>query len=170
MITREELWSMAPRELHEVLRAGGPVADAELADADFRGVSLGLPRILERATWKTFRKSFRREGDRVRGFNVKVEQRGIDAPSAPKRSRGRDVTFGPYAVRALPEDGTPFRCRSGVVLDYGVAHPAWHPLARVRDVLVSVAGARDLFLGALYVEGLGASLRTPSFFTLERES
>jgi hypothetical protein len=56
-----------------------------------------------------------------------------------------------------------------VLLDYGAAHPAWHPLARLRDPVVAVeAGSVDLLLGASWLD-LGARIRTPSFFTLERE-
>ena len=41
----------------------------------------------------------------------------------------------------------------------------------VRDALVAVnPGSTDLLLGALYLELGGKRARTPSFFTLERES
>jgi hypothetical protein len=44
-----------------------------------------------------------------------------------------------------------------------------HPLARTRDVVVAIDEDGDLLLGALYLELGFGSLRTPSFFTLERE-
>jgi hypothetical protein len=148
---------MPPRELAHALRDGAPVDVDRLAGADFRGVSLGLPRIVERLTWKTFKKSFRRADDGgVSGFNVKVE--------------GRRGTFGPYRVRAPHSDREcPFECPRGVILDYRPTHPTWHPMATVRDVLVAVDDSQNLFLGAMYLELAGVRVRTPSFFTLERE-
>lgn len=164
------LFGLQRDALAERLRAGLPVDPARIAGSDYRGVSLGLPGFVERLTWKTFRKSFRADGDRVRGLNVRLLQTGIDAAPEPRRERrGAPVTFGPFLVSPLPAHGTPFGCERGVVFDYGATHPAWHPIARTRDVVVALDEACDVLLGALYVEIGGLRLRTPSFFTLERE-
>ncbi|MEZ4315095.1 MAG: hypothetical protein R3F14_44340, partial [Polyangiaceae bacterium] len=63
-----------------------------------------------------------------------------------------------------------FHCKAGLLLDYGARHPAYHPLARLRDPIVAVReGSVDLLLGATYL-AIGGGVKTPSFFTLERET
>jgi hypothetical protein len=162
-----ELWSLSNRELARVLAEGDAVDPDALAGSSFRGVSLGLPRLLERLTWKTFRKSFRRTASGVDGLNVRLVQNGLDGTPTARTKRGVDVTFGPFAVEPLPADGTPFGCRAGAVFHYGKRHPSWHPMACVRDVVVALDD--DTLLGALYLEIGSFTLRTPSYFTLERE-
>lgn len=167
-----DVWGMSATERLACLRGGRAVAPERLAGADYRGVSLGLPRLAERLTWKTFRKSFRRDADgAVSGLNVRLEQTGVESAPVPRRDRrGEVVSFGPFAVVPLPAGGTPFGCEAGVVFDYGARHPAWHPLGLTRDVVVALDPDHTLLLGALYVEVGGLGLRTPSFFTLEREA
>ena len=170
-LTREDLWRMSGAELAAVLASGHPI-DLALLRGPFRGVSLGLGGLVERLTWKTFRKRFwlDEQAGEIVGHNERLLQSGVASPPEPRRdARGDPVTFGPFLVRALPPDGTPFQCRAGVLLDYGARHPAWHPLARMRDPLVAVnEGSADLLLGASYL-ALGGGVRTPSFFTLEAE-
>lgn len=163
-----DLWTASRKDLAAAIAKGRAIAPDVLAGHDYRGVSLGLPAFVERLTWKTFRKSFRRAEDGgVEGFNVRLEQRGTDAAPEPKRARdGSPVTFGPFSV--VPAKKTPFGCAEALVLDYGARHPAWHPMARVRDVLVALDDEGALLLGALYLD-CGVRLETPSFFTLERE-
>jgi hypothetical protein len=170
VIAREALWAMSNEELARQLAAGFPLDEAALVGS-YRGVSLGLPRIVERLTWTTFRKSFHRgEDGRVRGHNVRLEQRGRTGPAIAQRRAGREITFGPFVVRAPDLDGGPFGCTTGVLLDYGGANPAFSPLARLRDPLVAVnEGSTALLLGASYLAIGRRGVRTPSFFTLERE-
>jgi hypothetical protein len=170
-VTVETLWSLSNAELARVLATGHPI-DAAALTGSFRGVSLGLPAWVDRIAWKVFRKVFVRGSAGVEGYNVRLVQSPGLAPvsgrAAAQQVRGRDRTFGPFRVTALPA-AAPFGCRAGVLLDYGAAHPVWHPLARLRDPLVAVVpGSTDLLLGASYL-ALGAGVRTPSFFTLERE-
>ena len=51
-----------------------------------RGTSLGLPALVEKLTWKTFQKTFYRDPrtGRLLGWNVRLEQDGLDAPSRPR--------------------------------------------------------------------------------------
>lgn len=161
------LRSMSAAELRGVLAAGHAIDPAALAGGDYLGTSLGLPGFIERLTWKIFRKVFREANDgAVTGYNVRLDQRTAE----PLRTKsGAEVTFGPYAVVPLPSSGTPFRCRAGVLLDYGAKHPALHPLARVRDPLVSLHEKNaDLLLGATYLAVGPFDIATPSFFALER--
>ncbi len=171
MIAREALWAMSNEELARQLAAGFPIDDGALVGS-YRGVSLGLPAIVERLTWTTFRKAFHRGDDRrVRGHNVRLEQHGRTGPAIALRRGGAELTFGPFVVRAPDRDGGPFGCHAGVLLDYGGATPAYSPLARLRDPLVAVnEGSNALLLGASYVAFGTRTFRTPSFFTLEREA
>lgn len=171
MITREDVWRMDGAALGALLSRGWAIEPAALR-GPYRGVSLGLGELVERVTWKTFRKRFwldEATGEVV-GHNERLVQTGVDGPVQERRDRrGAVVSFGPFVVTALPADGTPFGCRAGVLLDYGARHPAWHPLARLRDPLVAVnEGSTDLLLGASYL-AIGGGVRTPSFFTLEPE-
>jgi hypothetical protein len=170
MLTASMISTMSAPALVELLRNGHAI-DPEQLVGDYRGVSLGLPRALERVTWKTFRKSFfRGEGGRIEGHNVRMEQTGLTGPSVPATKNGAPIVFGPFVVTSLPADGGPFGCFQGVLLDYGAKHPTWHPLAGVRDPLVALeAGSADLLLGATYLAIGPLGLRTPSFFTLQRE-
>jgi hypothetical protein len=171
VIAREALWAMSNEELARQLAAGFPLDEAALVGS-YRGVSLGLPALVERLTWTTFRKTFHRGVDgRVRGHNVRLEQRGRTGPAVALQRGGRELSFGPFVVRAPDHDGGPFACRAGVLLDYGAANPALSPLARLRDPLVAVnEGSNALLLGASYLAIGQHGVRTPSFFTLEREA
>lgn len=170
MLTASKISTMSVPGLAQLLREGHAI-DPESLVGDYRGVSLGLPRTLEQLTWKTFRKSFfRGEGGRIEGHNVRMQQTGLTGPSLPVLKNGAPVVFGPFVVSELPADGGPFGCHRGVLLDYGARHAAWHPLAGVRDPLVAlVEGSSELLLGATYLAFGPLGIRTPSFFTLERE-
>ena len=141
MLRAVDLWSMTKRELGGLMRDGAPLPPEAL------------------------------DGDFFLGKNIRMEQFGPRGPCEPMLANGIPIEFGPFEVTPLPGDGTPFHCREGVVLDYGARHPVWHPMRPVRDALVAVnPGSTDLLLGALYLELGGKRARTPSFFTLERES
>jgi hypothetical protein len=165
------LWGMSNAELAAILADGHPIAPEALCGS-YRGISLGLPAWVDKVAWKAFRKVFRSE-DGVVGHNVRLRPPArivpIDEePAEPLLSRGQPVTFGPFRVRALPADD-PFGCRAGLLLDYGAMHPPWHPLGLLRDPLVAVLpGSSALLLGASWLQ-VGLAMRTPSFFTLERE-
>ncbi|MBM4358669.1 MAG: hypothetical protein FJ096_11235 [Deltaproteobacteria bacterium] len=164
MLTARDIASWPRAELERLLANGHPVSPQELAGHAFFGVSLGLPRLIERATWKTFAKVFLANGDgSVHGMNVRLEQRGVDGPLEPRRQGdGRPVTFGPFAVRVDAHR---------VVLDYGAFAPAWHPLARLRDPLVAVnSGSCELLLGTTRLALPWGEAQTPSYFTLERRA
>lgn len=174
MTTARDLAAMSRRELAGVLRAGHAIDPRELDDTEYRGTSLGLPGIVERLTWKTFRKVFHRdpESGQLRGWNVRLEQHGIDGPSVPMRGRdGAPVTFGHYRVVELAGRPMPIACEKGLLLDYGLGeNRALDPVGLVRDPLVAVERDRaDLLLGWSYVEAGPLRFGTPSFFTLERE-
>ncbi|HEY8427754.1 MAG TPA: hypothetical protein VIL20_05240 [Sandaracinaceae bacterium] len=79
--------------LRRHLLEGHPVDPSAIEGWAYRGTSLGLPRLVELATWKTFQKTFwRHPSGRLIGWNVRLEQDGLDAPSRPKQRNGRPVT------------------------------------------------------------------------------
>src|SRR5262245_37281178 len=65
-------------ELRDAIVHGHPVDPRELEGWAYRGTSLGLPKVVERLTWKTFQKTFYRDpvSQRLLGWNVRLEQDG----------------------------------------------------------------------------------------------
>jgi hypothetical protein len=156
----EDLWRMSRDELAREMSRGAPVDPEALADREYRGVSLGLGSLVERLTWKTFKKVFCRDADgSLRGWNVRIEQAGVSGPYVPKKKGGAPWTFGHYAVVASAD---------GIVLDYGRYARRLDPMRFVRDPLVSVRrGDATLLLGSTILELPTGRLATPSYFTLE---
>ncbi len=138
----------------------------------YRGTSLGLPRAIERLTWKTFQKTFWRDPrtGRLLGWNVRLEQDGIDAPSRPKRDRrGAPVTEWPYEVVAPGGEPMPPGFDRGLVIDYGRA-PNPLSMRAMRDPLVALsAGSADELIGVSYALVFGRPVETPTYFTLVRD-
>lgn len=170
MLTAAEVRRMPRSELEALLGSGHAIRASEVAGAAYRGVSLGLPRLVERLTWTTFQKAFVRDEQLgcIRGWNVRLEQRGVDARSVPRQRHGAPWTFGHFRVSDAPAR-VPAGCR-GLLLDYGAFASRLDPMARLRDPVVAVnEGSADLLLGWSYLELGDRIVPTPSFFTLERE-
>ncbi len=169
-MTPREIVGLSNAELAGLLASGQPIAAEDLAGASYRGTSLGLPKVIERATWTTFRKAFHREADgTVRGWNVRVDQA---PPHAALVRDGQPWTFGHFEVVPLRAGESPLPVgEGGALLDYGRGgNPRLDPTSAVRDPIVALdRGSADLLLGWTYVRALGRSLKTPSFFLLERE-
>lgn len=152
----------------EILAGGHAIDPEALAGVSFLGRSLGLPRLVEKATWTWFRKEIVKDEDgRIRGWNVRVDQ---NAPHRPRFRGGRPWTFGHYEVVPLRAGESPLPVGDGLLLDYGRGrNPRLDPTGLVRDPIVAVnAGSVDVLLGWTYVRLLGRSIRTPSWFVLER--
>lgn len=161
-MTRDDVLALDRRGLARLLAAGHAIDARALDDSQYRGISLGLGRVVEALTWKTFRKTFHRDRatGRLRGWNVKLEQTGLDGPTRPRAS------FGHYEVTALGP--TPRPCGPGLLIDY--ARGSHGALARLRDPIVALhAGEVDLLFGWSYVELGVTQLATPSYFLLVRE-
>lgn len=137
----------APRAaLRAALDGGHPIAPHALDDTRYRGISLGLPAWIDRLAWKTFEKTFHRDGDALRGWNVRLEQTGVDGPVVPLLKRGVPHTFGHYDV---------VQGDRWVELRYGA----------MVDPLVALApGQTDWLLGRSDLLGVP----TPSYFLLQR--
>lgn len=152
--------------LARAFEAGWAVAPEELAGARYRGISLGLPALVERLTWKTFCKVFAAievSGQvRVVGWNERLEQTGLDGPLVALERRGEPVRFGHFEV---VRDAA-----GGALLDYGRGGNApWDPVGLVRDPLVSLRrDSAEVLLGRTWLALGGWRLDTPSWFLLER--
>lgn len=163
-----DLRHMSARELRDVFRAGTPFSLERLVDAEYIGVSLGLPPIAEKVSWTTFMKAFYRDGDILRGWNVRLEQTGIGGEVRAMMARGKIKSFGHFAVRDLTDAEAPLHAPATVLLDYK-AYRQPPPIGWMRDPLVSLDdGVGDRLLGYSYAAVAGTDLATPSFFVLER--
>ena len=165
---------MSGAQLQSRLSAGHGIDPGALDQSTYRGLSLGLPKAAVAMTWLTFRKVFHRdpESGALRGWNVRLEQRGLDAPSVPMRKGGAPFTFGHYLVRDPDPDASPIPLPPGaLLLDYGRGgNPRLDATSKLRDPLVALLpGSVDLPLGWSYVELGKLRVRTPSFLVLERE-
>lgn len=170
----EELLSSSQAALAERLLGGHAIDPEALAGWLYRGVSLGLPGWVDRLAWKTFAKTFHRDGPGapLRGWNVRLRQGPLDAPLEPLRTRsGAPRSFGHFTVVPLPPaGGLPLPLRRGLLLDYGRgANRLLDPVRRLRDPLVALhPDDPTLLLGGSWL-ALGRRWRkTPSYFLLER--
>lgn len=192
----KDVWGLSRAELATVLTSGFAVDVEALRGASFRGVSLGLPGWVERLSWKEFRKEmFTDEATgAVVGRNVRVTSRAAlvaledgGTPPSPELQNGAPKVFGPFGVRPL-RAGEGYPCSAGVVLDYGLAHPAlvraeapltapeggasslrsaqtgatlapwFHPLARLRDPVVALREGSTELLLGASYLSLGSKL------------
>jgi hypothetical protein len=170
--TARELRTASRRELRGAIVHGHPIDPDALAGWVYRGTSLGLPDAITRFTWRTFQKAFHRApSGRLLGWNVRLEQDGLDAPSRPKLRAGRPVTEWNYEV--IAPDGVPMPAGfdRGLVIDYGRAPNPPGPLRWIKDPLVALrAGSADELIGVSYLVVGGRCVETPTYFTLEREA
>lgn len=172
MIARE-LLNLSSRELRAAFEAGHGFSPEDVADSEYKGVSLNLPGFVERLTWKKFKKVFCRDPETsvIRGWNVRLEQNELEAECVPKTKRGEPITFGHFHVVASGDRKMPVPGHPNVVLDYALGeNSAWDFMRFVPDPLVALnAGDATHLLGCMYVELGPLRLPTPSYFSLERE-
>lgn len=159
------------RELRERLLAGHPVDPAALEGFAYRGTALGMPGFVERLSWKTFQKTFWRHDDgRLLGWNVRLHQDGVDAPSRPIEKGGEPWCTWFYEVvpGGVP---APTGFDRGLFIDYARGpNPRLDVIRWVKDPLVALApGDADALMGVSYAVIGGRCLTTPTWFTLERD-
>lgn len=148
----EDLMSMNGSELHAIMKRGLPLEPEVLAGRQYLGVDLSLPDWARKVLWHTFRKTFVKDeatGD-VRGWNVRMQQNGIDAPQVPLTDRqGRLKTFGHYRVRSAVGLRFPKGWTGPNYLDYTIAGNApLDPGGLGYTPLIAVnPGSQDLLLG-----------------------
>lgn len=157
--TLDDLLELDRASLRRLLEQGHPIDAEALRDREFHGVSLGLPKLVERLTWKKFKKVFVGQGERLVGYNEAVERNALHEPWITRRRRDRPVRYGPFAVE--PSDDGP------LTIDYGPPAGRLDPMRLVRDPLVAVnPGSVELLLGvSLLAIGRGR-VWTPTWFAL----
>lgn len=169
----DQLRSASTRELRERIVNGHPVDPSAIEGWTYRGTSLGLPRFVEKLTWKTFQKTFYRDptSGRLLGWNVRLEQDGLDAPSRAKVKNGEPVTTWHYEVTEPAGVPMPRGFDRGLIIDYGRGtNPKLDTIRFTKDPLVAVEpGNADLLLGVSYLAFGKVCVETPTYFLLERE-
>lgn len=146
----EDLLTMSARELHAIVEAAHPIDPEALAGRQYLGTDLSMPALGHRILWQTFRKAFvldEEHGD-VRGWNVRMEQRGIHGPQIPQRRKdGLPKTFAHYRIRSASGIRWPRGWRGEHYLDYSIGgNPFVERLAFTPVVAVN-EGRSDLVLG-----------------------
>jgi hypothetical protein len=147
--------------LHRALRSGHAIDQRALDDTEYQGISVGLPHFVERFTWKTFTKTFHRDpetGD-LRGWNVRMQQTGIEGEPIALMRDGVPFTWGHYRVHDE---------KSRLMIDYGVPSNPFF-VSRMRDPLVAVSkDDPSVLLGVSYFDLGLFRLLTPTYFVLVR--
>lgn len=174
MITRDALLAMDRAALAGVMAAGHPIPAGALDDTQYLGVDLSLPDFVHRLLWKTFRKTFHRDPATgvLRGWNVRLAQRGVTGPQEPLRGRdGAARTFGHYHLLPAAGKAFPGGWKGADYLDYGVAgNVPWDPGRFGYCPLVAVnPGSADLLLGWEVFRVGGVFVPLPDYWLLERE-
>lgn len=158
--------------LLERFEAGHPVDPDDLPRGRWRGVSLGLPDVVERLAWTTFVKTIVDEGGRTHGWNERLVQRHGAAdplamwPEPMTDKAGEPVTFGPYGLGVTPAG----RPGAGTALiDYRLGDgPRLDPGRRLVDPVVALTnGDPTLLLGRSYVVLGKRWVPTPTWFVLQ---
>jgi hypothetical protein len=171
-ITRDQLLAFDRAQLREVMNRGHAIEPSALEGMAYQGVSLGMPRLFEELSWKKFQKTFHRDprSGALRGWNVRLEQNGLDEPCVPKTKDGAPFTFGHFEV--VPAHETPAGLREGfdgLMIDYGRGENGADVTSVLRDPLVAVnEGDASLLLGYSIVALGPAKIPTPTYFLLER--
>jgi len=159
-ITLDDLLRMDRHELHAIIDRGHPLDPDALAGRQYQGIDLSLPPWVNRILWKTFRKTFHRDPatGAVRGWNVRMEQQGIDGPRVPKKRDGGTWHFAHYELRSAVGERFPRGWQGPHFLDYGrVGNPfgenlGWTPLVAVNEGDMSLLLGWEVFrLGPLFL-------------------
>lgn len=167
-MTLDDLLHLDRRALSALITAGHPVDIDALRNREFNGVSLGLPRVVERFTWKKFKKVFvDAEDGTVRGYNEAVEDTPLSEPWISKRRRGVPVRYWPFRLRPVNGTSVPRSWDRGLLIDYGPPHRLWQPMGRMKDPIVALEpGSHELLLGVSYVDLGPLKIPTPTYFAL----
>ena len=170
--SRDDILAMNNERLADLLARGGAIDPGQIEGVEYKGVALGLGSFIEKITWKTFKKTFYRDPETgiLRGWNIRIEQKGVNGPFEPQMKAGKPICFGPYEV--VPLDGrSPKPVGPGLLIHYGRASQSLlDPMRSVRDPLIAVEPSDPtLLLGWSYVDLGVKCVSTPSYFLLERD-
>lgn len=102
-IELKDLLNMNKDQVADVFRNGHPLDLNQVENNQYFGIDLGMPGWFHKYFWLTFRKTFYRDPQSgiLRGWNVKLEQQGINGPRVPKKNKdGSEKTFAHYHVQS----------------------------------------------------------------------
>ena len=154
--------------LERLLRAGRGPDPESLAGCEWRGYNLSWQ--VKLLGLQKFVKGFFQAGSGVEGYNIPVQQNGLDGPwrQLPSPENPRRYAF--YTVTPVDAQSVDQLYPQALLLDYG-ASPRNPPRAierRLRDYLVQPDPANaDLLLGKAYF-AFGRYRLPSNFFVLER--
>ena len=164
-------------EREAIMRRGAAPGFDDLLGWEFDGVNtLGLTR------WvgiRKFKKGFYDGPPRVtsgpepfiQGYNVKVQQNGLDEPHHARPSEELPKRHDFYRVYPVVPGSTHSRYPNALLLDYGYGGGGASPGRFLRDYLVYVnEGDQDLLLGKAYLAPFGGAGFPLSYFVLRRNN
>ena len=169
MNSAKEIAQLSRTQLRQLMLQGHGIDPADLAGWAYHGVSLGLPRWIERITWKTFTKAFVVDNGHVRGWNIKMKQTGEGGPRIPITKNQKPKAFGAFDVQMNDCHELQRQFPEALLLNYGTPKDSDFGLRTLRDPLVAIKeGDSTLLLGCSWLRVFGKNVPTPSYFTLER--
>lgn len=103
ILTLDDLLKMDKKQIKNVFLNGHPLDYKQMEGYQYLGIDVGMPKWFHKYFWKTFRKTFYRDPETqvLRGWNVRMEQTGIDGKRITKKKKdGSDFTFAHYHVQS----------------------------------------------------------------------
>ncbi len=146
----KDLMAMNRHQLHAIIERAYPLDLTALEETQYQGIDLSLPPFMNRILWKTFRKTFHRDpqSGALRGWNVRMEQTGIDGPRVPMKNRdGKPRSFAHYEVRSAVGLRFPRGWKGAHYFDYGVVGNPFAEAPGYTPVVAVNEGSMDLLLG-----------------------
>jgi len=158
--------------LQRMMENGHPVDAHALENYTYYGISLGLPRWVERLSWQKFMKTFYRDPTtrKLRGWNVRTIDDGVDSPWVPKERNGHPLIFGHYEIQDNQAKNLPDCLDHALLIDYSRGGQGGNGILNgLRDPIVRLESeSHDHLLGRSYFAMGGRYIGTPSYFLLIR--
>ena len=163
-----ELTQASNAQLEAILRMSKGPALESLVGSEWRGCNLSWR--IKLLGLQKFIKGFFQEAGQVEGYNIPVQQNGLDAPWIDQPTPDSPKRFAFYLVTQVEQESVDNFYPQAILLDYGASYrnPAYGLERLLRDYVVQPDPENpDLLLGKAYF-AMGP-LRLPSnFFVLER--
>lgn len=163
-----ELARSSNAQLEKILRASKAPALESLVGFEWRGCNTS--RRIKLMGLQKFIKGFFREGERVEGYNIPVQQNGLDKPWLDQPTPESPKRFAFYLVTPVDREAIDNLYPEATLLDYGTSrrNPAYGIERLLRDYVVQPDPANpDLLLGKAYL-AMGSLRLHSNFFVLER--
>jgi len=161
--------ALAPNErLEQYMRSARGPAPESLAGYEWRGFNLSWR--VKLLGLQKFVKGFFQAGPVIEGYNIPVEQNGLEGPWLPKPTPANPRRYAFYTVAAVDAHGVDHLYPQAILLDYGASprNPPGAVERRLRDYVVQPDPANaDLLLGKAYF-AFGRVRLASNFFVIER--